>query len=796
MTSGADSGPGSLRAALTEAGQVADGPDIIKFAPNVKTVTLTTESLRNSSPVTIAAPNVTIRRSSDANTPNFGLFITSASLTIEGAKLTGGNAPAVGGGAIWAPMGFKTITLNDVTISGNYGINGGGLRLDQDTTLNISNSVINNNSAAFGGCIVASTFRGITITDTSISGNKADSAAAGSIRGPFTLNGVNVSSNQASNDGGGLIVQVLSNVPGNSVISNSQFRNNSAGSIGGALQFSGDGLVTVENSVFSGNTAASSGGAIFVFGSNQIGISSLVINDSTLNGNQGTSGGAIAAQGKTSLQLNRSNVANNVASLSGGGIYSAGSVGVESSSIIRNQALGQGGGIASIGNTSNPASVTVVNSTISSNQANEAGAIYSQNSLMLLSSTVAFNQANTTGGIAAAGSDEFFRNTLISNNIAGSGTSTVPSDISGTVTDAAFTLVGDAASSGGIVNGVNQNRVGVNPQLGPLRKNSGTTFTHAIDPDSPAVDSGDNFWATITKDQRGAPRIRLGQADMGAYELQPNLRQGTAAYVFTDFDAVNDSVSLVRNTAGNLVLSRLSQKLVLPNGDAVNQIELTGSYSEIVFNLAAGDDRLLLNLSNGWNSGVTKLTANFGTGSDTLLTSGDADVRLTATTLTISNGINFTLSHSGLENATLKGGAGSNVMDARGFAGNTVIDAAAGSDTLFGGSGRNILIGGTGTDIVNGNLREDILIGGRLALNVLSSNFAKLSSLWASNLSYDDRVSRIRLGTGLPTGVRLSSSTVIEDNVQDRLRGNAARDWFWSHPSDFLADRANNELIQ
>ncbi len=274
------------------------------------------------------------------------------------------------------------------------------------------------------------------------------------------------------------------------------------------------------------------------------------------------------------------------------------------------------------------------------------------------------------------------------------------------------------------------------------------------------------------------------------------MRRSASAYGFTDFDAVNDSLSLVRNAAGNLVLSSLSRKLVLLNGDAVTQIELTGSYSEIVFNLAAGDDRLLVDLQNGWNSGVTKLTTNFGTGSDTLLTNGDVDVRLTASTMTISNGISFTLSHSALENATLKGGAGNNVMDARGFTGNTVIDAAAGSDTLFGGNGRNILIGGSGIDIVNGNLGEDILIGGRLALNVLSNNFAKLSALWASNLAYDARVSRIRLGTGLPTGFRLSSSTVIDDNVQDRLRGNAARDWFWSHPTDFLADRATNESIQ
>ncbi len=401
VTNGTDSGPGSLRAALAEAGQVADGPDVITFAPNVKTVTLTTDSLRNSSPVTIAAPNVTIRRSSDANTPKFGLFIVSASLTIEGATLTGGNSPAVGGGAIWAPS-LATITLTNVNITGNYGSSGGGLRLQQDASLIISNSAINNNSAAYGGGIVASTFRGISITDTSISGNKADGAAAGSIRGPFTLSGVNVSSNQASGSSGGLDVNVLSNVPGNSIISNSQFRNNSAGSTGGAMRFSGDGILTIENSVFSGNKAASSGGAIFAFGSNvSPPNASLIINYSTFAGNQATDGGAIYAQGRSTLQLNRSNIASNVALQRGGAITSGGVVSIESSSIIRNQTSGKGGGIASIVNTSNTLpDLTIVNSTVSSNQANEGGGIYSENRMMLLSSTIAFNQANAAGGLS------------------------------------------------------------------------------------------------------------------------------------------------------------------------------------------------------------------------------------------------------------------------------------------------------------------------------------------------------------------------------------------------------------
>jgi hypothetical protein len=63
------------------------------------------------------------------------------------------------------------------------------------------------------------------------------------------------------------------------------------------------------------------------------------------------------------------------------------------------------------------------------------------------------------------------------------------------------------------------NLFGVDPLLGPLQNNGGSTRTHALLPGSPAINAGSNPLGLAT-DQRGAdfPREAGGRADIGAYE--------------------------------------------------------------------------------------------------------------------------------------------------------------------------------------------------------------------------------------------------------------------------------------
>ena len=87
-------------------------------------------------------------------------------------------------------------------------------------------------------------------------------------------------------------------------------------------------------------------------------------------------------------------------------------------------------------------------------------------------------------------------------------------------------LIGDGTGMTGLSNGVNGNLVGsadnpIDPLLGPLEDNGGPTLTHALLPDSPALDAGNNAYATDF-DQRGPgfPRIVNGIIDIGAFEFQ------------------------------------------------------------------------------------------------------------------------------------------------------------------------------------------------------------------------------------------------------------------------------------
>ncbi len=165
--------------------------------------------------------------------------------------------------------------------------------------------------------------------------------------------------------------------------------------------------------------------------------------------------------------------------------------------------------------------MTVSQSTITGNQAAiSGGGIFSASSpVTILNSIVA---GNTDNGNApdirkSLNGDAF----TVTNSLIGRNNGTGLAATVGTTPDANGNFIGgDTAGTG------------INPQLGPLANNGGTTRTHALLVGSVAIDSGSNTLAAgLTTDQRGVPFARildgnhLGGAvvDMGAFE-SPGIR--------------------------------------------------------------------------------------------------------------------------------------------------------------------------------------------------------------------------------------------------------------------------------
>ena len=288
---------------------------------------------------------------------------------------------------------------------------------------------------------------------------------------------------------------------------------------GGVVNY---GTLTILNSTISDNTSGPDnvGGGIYNSGT-------LTVINTTVSRNYldptgyldnipNTGGGIYNA---ATMFVRNSTVSENIA-FAGGGIYNRGTTSVSNSSISGNIAIydsgGYGGGILNYSGTLN-----VSNSTITGNIADGSlsyaigGGIFISDGLVMLS------------------------NTIVAGNIIG--------DIVGPIASAHHNLIGDAAWSGGITNGVNGNIVGVAPMLGPLADNGGPTQTHALLPNSPAIDKGKAFG--LLTDQRGfarpfnnpqVPNSPGGDgSDIGAFEQQVN----EAALLRARFDFDGDGRS-------------------------------------------------------------------------------------------------------------------------------------------------------------------------------------------------------------------------------------------------------------
>ena len=144
--------------------------------------------------------------------------------------------------------------------------------------------------------------------------------------------------------------------------------------------------------------------------------------------------------------------------------------------------------------------------------------------------------------------------------------------------------------------------------------------------------------------------------------------------------------------------------------------------------------------------------------------------------------------------AELYGGAGNDKL--RGGQGDDVLVGGPGDDVISGHDGRDLLIGGDGRDKVHGHEQDDILIGGVYAEENNRAAIHALMAEWTrTDLEYADRVAHLRDGGGLNGGYLLNESTVSDDGVTDKLKGNDGLDWFLADANDDKTDLELEEIL-
>ena len=238
---------------------------------------------------------------------------------------------------------------------------------------------------------------------------------------------------------------------------------------------------------------------------------SLTLNYCTIKGNidigDWTSEGGGIRNGPSTLTLNHSTVRDNTSS-SGAGIFNAwGTLIVNNSTISGNTASGGGGGINNLGGN-----VTLNSSTVSNNSADPVGGIHNE----------------------AGGSVTLF-NSIVAGNLASYGP-----DCNGTFGSSGYNLIGNTADCGFAP--ATGDLTDMDPMLGALQDNGGSTWTHALLVGSPAIDAGTEADCPAS-DQRGQLRPLDGDGDglavcdVGAFEVERQIRVGFV----TDELGVNDN---------------------------------------------------------------------------------------------------------------------------------------------------------------------------------------------------------------------------------------------------------------
>jgi Bacterial Ig-like domain (group 3) len=388
----------------------------------------------------------------DATNDGGGIYISSGSLTVSGSTFTRNDVGYLGngdGGGIYISSG--TVTVSGSTFTNNYaGTNDQG-----------------NKSEGGGICNDGGT---LTVAGSAFTGNRAASSTHANGGGIFndgatlTVSGSTFTNNVAIGEGGpsgevfGGVGGGISIYSGPATISDSTFTDNSVGYYGGGIYIV-SGPVTISDSTFTGNSASYGGGGGIYIVSGPVTISDSIFADNHFN--------PIYTQ-------------------SGGGIYIySGPVTISASTFTGNFANDGGGGIYIYSGTA-----TISDSTVTDNTDNAGNIGGSYGGGIDINSGIVSLLSTIVVGNVDAHEVSAYVTVYSTDDIAG------PLNLS----ESAYNLIG-AGGSGGLIDGTNNNQVGVSVSsagLSALGSYGGPTQTIALQAGSAALQAGSGALTTLS----------------------------------------------------------------------------------------------------------------------------------------------------------------------------------------------------------------------------------------------------------------------------------------------------------
>ncbi len=433
------------------------------------------------------------------------------------------NHSTLGGGAIYNEGESAVVMIENSLLRGNVAAAGGAilhngqlLLVSAGTQLNLNDS-----TASFGGAIQALQGAAV-IRDASFDSNTGQSrggaiyySAGGTLEVSDSAFNANI-----SGDGGAIYADPTTSLR----LTRCTFTMNQASGSGGAV-WSGR-LLSVETR-FIGNTAASTGGAI------RTQLNANLYNQTEVRENSAGSGGGVRAQ---FLNLRDSLLADNMASVRGGGAEVSNRMLIERSRVMANNAPNGAGLYLGSANVS-PS--TVIRSLIINNAATgEGGGLWLGADANIANTTITLNDAMSGGGmLVREGANVSAVNTTLAANGTGGdlrqeGVFTMQNSIIAVANPpgCSFGALNPEIVSNGnnIANdpscaGLTEptDMPNVDPMLDALTDSGGNTQTYPPSALSPALDNGNASAcanAASGIDQRGAPRPFGPGCDIGAHE--------------------------------------------------------------------------------------------------------------------------------------------------------------------------------------------------------------------------------------------------------------------------------------